>query len=293
MYIEPEVILDIFLDALKDSALAFAVIFVFEVILSFVKIKMKDILEKHPKLAPLFGSLFGLIPQCGTSVLSADLYLGHHIGVGTLIAIFLATSDEAIPLMITSGNEKALMLLPLIALKVLIGFVFGFLIDLVLSKKEKISLDENVELEECHHDDHHNHKHDDKFHEHIIHPLHHSLELFVYVLLINILFGYSIALIGESNFAAFIESNKYLTPLYASIIGLIPNCASSVLITEMFLSNSIPFGALLSGLLVNAGLGFVVLFKSKKDIKNTLLIILTCFVISVLSGYIACLISGF
>ncbi len=293
MYIEPEIILDIFLDALKDSGLAFAVIFVFEIILSFTKIKMKEALEKHPKLSPLFGSLFGLIPQCGTSVLSADLYLSHHISVGTLIAIFLATSDEAIPLLITSGNEKALSLIPLLLLKVAIGFVFGFLIDLVLLKKQKINLEEEVELEECHHNDNHNHKHDDKFHEHFIHPLHHSLELFIYVLLINILFGYSIALIGENNFAAFIESNKYLTPLFASLIGLIPNCASSVLISELYLSSSIPFGALLSGLLVNAGLGFVVLFKAKKDIKNVFLIILTCFLISVLCGYVACLISGF
>lgn len=287
---------EIILDALKDSAITLAIVFVFEVLLSFLKIKMKETLEKHPKLSPLFGSIFGLIPQCGTSVLGADLYIGHHIGVGTLVAIFLATSDEAIPILLVSSFDKAIMLLPLLGLKVVIGFVFGFLIDLVLSKKQKIDLKEEVNTDDCHHihnHNHHNEKEESNVHKHLIHPLLHSLELFAYVLVINLAFGFLIELVGVDNFATFIESNKYLSPLFSSIIGLIPNCSSSVLISKLFVSGNLSFGALLSGLLINAGLGFIVLFKSKKTIKDALLIMLTCFIISIAVGYITCLIIGF
>lgn len=291
-----ELALDILLDAIKDSAIAFGVILVFEIILSFLKIKMKDALEKHPKIAPLFGSLFGLIPQCGTSVLSADLYLSHHISTGTLVAIFLATSDEAVPLLLTTGNTKALYLIPLLLLKIAIGFVFGFSIDLILHKKEKLDLKEEVDTEDCHHIHHHHEdeeKEKSKVYKHLVHPLLHSLELLAYVFVINIAFGFLIGFVGKENFAAFIETNKYLAPLFSSIVGLIPNCASSVVISTLFINGHLSFGALLSGLLVNAGLGFIVLFKSKKHLKQTLLILLTCFIIAVVSGYVACLISGF
>ena len=130
-------------------------------------------------------------------------------------------------------------------------------------------------------------------HVHLVHPLYHSLEIFAYVFVINLVLGFTIGFIGEERFISFVQMNKYLSPLFSSIIGLIPNCASSLLISELFVEGSLSFGALLSGLLVNAGLGFVILLKNRRSAKNIALIILICFLVAVVSGYICCLIIGF
>ena len=293
--------LDIILDALKDSGIVFLFVFVFELILSFIKIKMKEILEKNKRIAPLFGALFGLIPQCGTSVLGADLYIGRHITMGTIVAIFLSCSDEAIPLLLSSGSKVALAILPLVGLKFVIGFVIGFLIDLIYHKQE-LHLEEEVDVEECHHLHVHEHHHEEgkeekqeknALHEHFIHPLLHSLELFGYVLAVNLFFGFLIGFIGEETFSNFISQNKYLAPLFSTIIGIIPNCASSVVISELFIDSHLSFGALLSGLLMNAGLGLMVLIKNRKTIKSAFVILGICFAVSLLFGYLTCLIVGF
>lgn len=293
-----ELALDIFLDALKDSAIVLAFVFVFEFIFSFIKIKMKDVLEKHPKLAPLFGSLFGLIPQCGTSVLGADLYLAKHITFGAVLAIFLSCSDEAIPLLLSSGNQKALSILPLLGLKFAIGFITGFVIDLILSKRQELNVEQEVNVEECHHIHIHHHdeeeeKEETNLHKHLIHPLMHSLELFAYVLIVNLFFGFLIGFIGEENFSNFINQNRYLAPLFSSIIGLVPNCASSVVISELYIEGHLAFGSLLSGLLVNSGLGLMVIMKNKEGIKKLPIMLLILLTVGISSGYIACLISGF
>lgn len=282
--------LEIILDSLKDSALVFAFVFVVHFILSFIDNKLANFLVKRKKIAPLFGSLFGLIPQCGTSVLAADLYIKKYITIGTITAVFLSCSDEAFIAILASGiPEKMLMVLPLIGLKFAIGFVAGFLFDLIFSK-QKVEEVEHVEEEhECHEHHHEN----NKWHKHLIHPLIHSLQIFGYVLVINLILGFIIGFVGEDNFKNFIQMNKYLTPLFSSIIGLIPNCASSLLISELFVEGSLSFGALLSGLLVNAGLGMMVLLKNKSSAKSVLIILGVCFVVAVASGYITCLISGF
>lgn len=282
--------LEIILDSLKDSALVFAFVFVVHFILSFIDNKLANFLVKRKKIAPLFGSLFGLIPQCGTSVLAADLYIKKYITIGTITAVFLSCSDEAFIAILASGiPEKMLMILPLIGLKFTIGFVTGFLFDLIFSK-QKVEEVEHVEEEhECHEHHHEN----NKWHKHLIHPLIHSLQIFGYVLVINLILGFIIGFVGEDNFKNFIQMNKYLTPLFSSIIGLIPNCASSLLISELFVEGSLSFGALLSGLLVNAGLGMMVLLKNKSSAKSVLIILGVCFVVAVASGYITCLISGF
>lgn len=284
-----EIALEIILDALKDSALVFAFVFLVHFVISFFDNQIANFLVKRKKSGPLFGSLFGLIPQCGTSVLGSDLYLKKYISIGTLIAIFLSCSDEAFIAILTRANEKTIMILPLIASKLVIGFIIGFLIDLIIRKQKIIKVDHVEEEHECHIHHHEN----DKIHKHFIHPLIHSLEIFAYVLVINLALGFIIGAVGEENFANFLSSNKYLSPLFSSLVGLIPNCASSLLITELFLEGNLSFGALLSGLLVNAGLGMMVLLKNKDSIKKALIIIAICFAVSVASGYIICLIMGF
>ena len=284
-----ELALDIFLDALKDSVLAFVFVFLIHVLISFFDHKIATFLTKRRKTGVVFGSLFGLVPQCGTSVIGADLYIKKYISIGTLLAVFLSCSDEAFIAILTSGSSKTIMILPLIGLKFTIGVVVGILVDLLYHKQELVEEVPEVEEHECHIHHHEN----TKMHKHFVHPLIHSLQILAYIFVINLAIGFIIGFVGEENFINFMLSSKYLSPLYCSIIGLIPNCASSLLITELYLDGALPFGALLAGLLVNSGLGMMLLLKNIKTAKNVLLVIAICFVVAIISGYITCLISGF
>ena len=282
-----EVVGEVMLDALKDSALVFAFVFLVHIILAFFEERLADFLVHRRKTATVFGSLFGLIPQCGTSVLGADLYIKKYITIGTLVAIFLSCSDEAVIVMLTTWNEKTIMVLPLIASKFVIGFITGVIVDLIIRKQD---------VKEDYHEDHQCHQHHEentKLHKFLIHPLIHSLEIFAYVFVINVVLGLIIASVGEDNFSTFLISNRYLAPLFTSIIGLIPNCSSSILIAELYMSNSLSFGSLLAGLLVNSGLGMMILIKNKNTVKDTLLVVGICFMVALLSGYVCCLIVGF
>ncbi|MBQ6920320.1 MAG: arsenic efflux protein [Bacilli bacterium] len=280
---------DVLLDALKDSALVLAFVFAFHLLLSFIEDKLSRFLTKNQKLSPLLGSLFGIIPQCGTSVLAGDLYIKRYITFGTLVAVFLSCSDEAILVLLTKPSAQTIWVLPLIGSKFVIGFAIGYLIDLIYRKQEISKPEEELTDVICHE---HHHEHT-KLHKHFIHPLIHSLEIFAYVLVINIALGLIIASVGEDNFKNFLVSNRYLAPLYASLIGLIPNCASSVLLSELYLSGGLSFGALLAGLLVNSGLGMMVLLKSKSTLKKAGLVVAICLVTAIAFGYIFCGIIGF
>lgn len=280
---------EIVLDALKDSVLVFAFVFLFHVILSFIETPVSNFLVKRKKAAPVFGSLFGLIPQCGTSVVAAELYIKRYITLGTIIAVFLSCSDEALIVLITHWNERSLAIFPLIGLKLVTGIIIGMLIDLVMRHQKVDEVDQIEEEKECHTHHHEN----TPAHAHLIHPLIHSIKIFIYILIINIALGTLIGFITEERFADFMLTNRYLTPLFSAIIGLIPNCASSLLITELYVTGSISFGALFAGLLVNSGLGMMVLIKNKKNIKSALFIILFCFIIAIALGYLTCLVNGF
>lgn len=284
-----ELFLDILLDALKDSLIVFAFVFLFHVILSFIETPISNFLVKRKKSSPIFGAIFGLVPQCGTSVIAADLYIKKYITIGTVIAVFLSCSDEAMLVLLSSWNEKTLMIFPLFGLKLLTGTIIGLLVDLVVRKQKIEEVDHIEEEKECHTHHHEN----TPAHAHLIHPLIHSLQIFAYVLIINLAIGTIIGFVGEDNFSNFMLTNRYLAPLFASLVGLIPNCASSILITELFVNGSLSFGALFAGLLVNSGLGLMVLLKEKTVFKKALIIIGVCFVVANALGYLTCLLTGF
>ena len=284
-----ELFLDILLDSLKDSVLIFAFVFLFHVILSFIETPVRNFLIKRKKTSPIFGSLFGLIPQCGTSVIAADLYVKKYITVGTLIAVFLSCSDEALIVLISDWSTKSLAVFPLMGIKLAAGIIFGLLIDLIIRHQHIEEVDHIEEEKECHTHHHEN----TPAHAHLIHPLIHSLKILAYVFVINLALGLIIGFVGQDAFNSFMSTNKYLAPLFASIIGLIPNCASSVFVSELYLSGTLSFGALLAGLLVNSGLGIMILFKEYKSLKKTFIIMGVCFAIAVTLGYITCLVSGF
>ena len=284
-----DLFLDILLDSLKDSIMVFAFVFLFHVILSFIETPVSNFLIKRKKTSPIFGALFGLIPQCGTSVVGAELYVKKYITVGTLIAVFLSCSDEALIVLLGAWNEKTLTIFPLIGLKLVTGIVFGLLIDFIIRKQKIVEVDHVEEEHECHTHHHEN----TPAHAHLIHPLIHALKVFIYIFIINLALGTLIGFIGEDNFSNFMTTNRYLAPLFSSIIGLIPNCASSLLITELYIEGHLSFGALFAGLLVNSGLGLMVLLKEKGMFKRTLLIVGVCFLIAVALGYLTCLIVSF
>ena len=284
-----ELFFDILLDALKDSVIVFAFVFFFHVILSFIETPVSNFLVKRKKTSPIFGALFGLVPQCGTSVIAADLYIKKYITIGTVIAVFLSCSDEAVLVLLGAWNEKTLMIFPLIGLKLLSGILVGLLIDLIIRKQKIEDVDHVEEEHECHTHHHEN----TPMHAHLVHPLIHAAKIFAYVFVINLVLGVIIGFVGQENFNNFMTTDRYLAPLFASIIGLIPNCASSIFITELFVEGNLSFGALFAGLLVNSGLGLMVLLKDKHTIKKALIILAICFVIANIFGYLTCLVVGF
>ena len=279
-----DVLLDSFIDGLKVLAIAF----IFNIALSFMEGKVSKILSKNNKVSPLLGATAGLIPQCGVSVVAGDLYIKEHITTGTLLAVFFACSDEALPLMFTNPS-KIIYVIPLLLIKVIFGFVLGFVVDLIIKKRELKKVNEELHVGCCHH--HIDDEEENKWHKHLAHPLLHSLKIFVYVFIINIIFGTIVYFVGEDLISSFLKTNEYLSVLLSAVIGLIPNCSSSVVITKMFVSGGLAFGALISGLCVNAGLGFIYLFKTKNKKRSVLKLIGVLFAYSLIVGYLTLMVS--
>ena len=275
--------------ALIDSLKVFILVFVLYFALSFVENYISKKLSSNNKVSPFFGSLLGLIPQCGISVAASDLYIKRKITVGTLVAVFLACSDEAIFILLAS--EKFLTVFPLLFIKLVVGFISGMMIDSFILRKQKLKKDNEEGVSCAHHHEHHHH--DSKLKHNFKHTLLHSIEILIYVFIVNFIFGLLIELLGEAKLIIFLQNNKYLAPLFSSIIGVIPNCASSVVLSELYIINGLSFGALLSGLLMNAGLGLVYLFKKKENVKMNINVIVIMYIISLIVGYLTCLINGF
>lgn len=275
--------LDIILDTLIDSIKLLPFLFVTYLILEYLEHKTggkaQNVIKKSGKFGPAIGSLLGIVPQCGFSAAAANFYAGRVISLGTLIAIFLSTSDEMLPILISEAAPISLIG-KVILIKLLIGMVCGFIIDLFskFNNKEK-----NIEKEIehlCEHD------HCDCEHGVVKSAIKHSLNIFVFIIIVSFILNLLIHFIGEDTISSIFNSNKILGPILASFVGLIPNCASSVILTQLNLSGVIPLSTMISGLLVNAGLGLLVLFRVNNIIKENILITTLLYVIGVLSGFI-------
>jgi len=292
-----EVFLDILLDSVLDSLKILGVAFVLYFALSFLEGKIASLLERRKKAAPLMGAVTGVIPQCGISVVASDLFSHDHITIGTVIAIFVACSDEAIPILFGDFSGRWYMAFALIGVKIIGGATIGILIDLLFRNKNK---EVEHHLEDCHEEheihkgccgheihEHHDEEHESFVHEHLLHPLVHSLKIFAYALIVSLAFGTFFAWLGTvTDLEAFLSSSYWFSPLFAIVIGLIPNCASSVLISELYISGTIPFGALISGLAVNAGLGPLYLLKNKNTFKKALAIEGMLILSAIVLGYL-------
>ncbi len=282
--------LDVIIDALIDSLKLLPFLFIVYVIIEIIENKtvnfFKEKQENNKKYGPILGSIFGVIPQCGFGVVATKLFSKRYITIGTLIAIYLATSDEAIPIMLSNPNSIA-KLLPFLIVKIIYSFVVGYILDLFIFKNKKLDIViEDVDDGSgcCGHDiDHHE---ESNFKKYFFHPVIHSLKIFIYILLINFILGTIIFLIGEDNLMLFMNNNKYLQPLLSVLVGLIPNCASSVVITQLYITNALTFGAAMAGLCANAGIALAVLFKENKNIKENLAILGILVISSLFIGYL-------
>lgn len=236
-------------------------------------------LEKAGKTGPAVGGVLGVIPQCGMSTVASNLYSGRVISVGTLLAIYLSTSDEMLPIMISQSVETA-VIVKILAVKVGIAMAAGFLVDFIyqILKKEE---HENMKIHDfCEHE--HCHCEDGILKS----AVRHTVQIFMFVLLITIVLNIGIEIIGEEQLADFILNRPLLGPVLAGVIGLIPNCASSVVITQMFLDGLMSFGTMMAGLLVGAGVGVLVLLRVNENRKESFKIIGILYLIGTLCGIV-------
>ena len=215
-------------------------------------------LTKIEKAGPVVGAVFGCIPQCGFSVMAANLYSGGVISVGTLLAVFLATSDEAVLILVGHpGNGTAIF--SLLAAKLIIAIAAGYLADLFFARL--ISTKKEIE-DLCHHCGCHNH-------HGILRPaLNHTVRLFAYIFLCTLILNGVIEAVGLDSVSTFLLNGSILQPFLAALLGFIPNCAASVLLTELYLGSALSFASVIAGLCTNAGVGLIVLFKVNPDKKE-------------------------
>ena len=289
----------------KDSIIILPFLFLVYVLIEVVEMySVSTIKSRHMlrgKYSPLLASSLGLVPQCGFSVVATDLYAKKYISMGTLLAVFIATSDEAIPIML-SNPKTAIMLLPMLAIKFVVAMLVGYgvyFIEKVWLKKNHAGIEENHEEHHDHHDDNDDHsdiesvgccghnlgEQKTKLQRFLLHPLIHSLKIIAFIFVVNLILETVLHFVGEEQLAEALGVNTLYQPLVSALIGLIPNCASSVAITQLYVSGALSFGACMAGLTANAGVAYMVLFKDKKNIKKNLSIMGIMYVISVLVGF--------
>ena len=276
-----EVLQDTAIHTIKLLPFLFITYLIMEYIEHKTSNKVKDVIKKSGKFGPLLGAIVGIFPQCGFSVSATNLYAGRVITLGTLISVYLATSDEMLPILLTEAVPAG-KIFTILGIKLVLGIVAGFIIDFVIRmfRKEKVEEQEEKIEEICEHE----HCHCEE--GIVTSAIKHTLNITIFIFFITLVLNGIIAYIGEDTIAHFISKNVILGPIVAGLIGLIPNCASSVILTELFISNVISMPVLISGVAVNAGVGLLVLFKTNKNVKENIKIVGILYLIGVLAGII-------
>lgn len=264
--------------ALVDSAKALPFLFLAYLLMEaaehYHSAKMEKAIRGIGKAGPLVGAMLGCIPQCGFSATASNLYAANLVSRGTLIAVFLSTSDEALPMLLGASEGRG-MILPLLGAKVVIGVVAGFAIDFYMARwgrpRELYDLCEDCGCEEEG--------------SGILKPaLWHTGHILLFIFLLNLILGLAMHLLGEELLGAILLKGSVLQPFVAALAGLIPNCAVSVTLTQLYLAGSLSFGSLLAGLCSGAGLGLAVLVKMNRSRRENLQIGGLLYLISALCG---------
>lgn len=307
---------EVILDALKDTAILFPFLFLMYVLVEVVEHNTKVGKPNRAltgKCAPLIGAVSGLVPMCGFSVMAAKLYRHRHLTLGTLLAVLITTSDEAFLVLLTSPaggfgwGDMALSVLAMAGIKLFLGISIGYLADFISNRKSAPALRALPECtghaheEEDGHEER-DHEHDCEGHAHeefsacehhregkvvlyLVSPLLHALKVAAFILLINLAFGYLYFALGEDNVVAFLQAGYWYQPLVCCLIGLVPNCASSVILAETYAMGGIAFGSCLAGLVTNTGLGCLALLRGKAENKRALFIVLFLLGLGIAVGY--------
>lgn len=268
-----DVITDSFADSIKLLPFLFLTYLVMEYLEHRAGEKMQDIIRRSGKAGPAIGGLLGIFPQCGFSAAASNLYAGRIISLGTLMAVFLSTSDEMLPIMI-SENAGISMMAKILAVKVVFAVLAGFVVDFVYRGKEK-----NMQIEHlC--ERHHCHCERGIWKS----ALHHTVEIFFYILLVSLVLNLVIALIGEEALGTLILNRPVTGVLIAGLVGMIPNCAASVIVTKLYLDGVLGAGALIAGLLSGTGVGYLVLLRVNDKHRENLKILALLYAVGVFAG---------
>ena len=270
---------DIIIDGLLDSLKLIPYLFITFLILEFIEHKLSNknekILVENQKFGPVVGGFLGAFPQCGFSSMAASLFSARVVTMGTLIAVFLSTSDEMLPIMISEKASLSLII-QIILFKMIVGIIIGFIIDMFYHKKDRTTINEMCEHDHC------DCENDGVF----LSSIKHTIKIALFILIINIILNYILFKIGDNNLENLLLHHNIFSYFLSSLIGIIPNCAGSVIITELCLNKLITTGTMLSGLLTGSGLGILLLFKTNKNIKENMTVLFLIYFIGVSTGLI-------
>lgn len=272
-----EVIEDTLIDGVKLVPFLFITYLFMEILEHKMNNNLKEKIAKVGKTGPVWGGILGVIPQCGFSTAAASLYSGGIITVGTLIAVFMSTSDEMLPILI-SREVSVTTILRILGTKVVIAVISGlvaeyFYIKIFMKKERKPDIHIVCEEEHCHCED-----------GSFISAVKHTVKIAIYIILISFVLNLITHFWGIENIKGLFSAMPMLEQFLSALVGLIPNCASSVVITEFYLDGVISAGAMMAGLLVNAGVGMLVLFRLNRHIKQNLSIVGVMYILGVFWG---------
>lgn len=270
-----DAVMDSFIDSIKLLPFLFLTYLAMEYLEHKAGQRMQESIRSAGAGGPAIGSVLGVFPQCGFSTVASNLYAGRIITMGTLLAVFLSTSDEMLPIMI-SENVGAVVILKILAVKVAVALAAGFAVDLLLGKKQRqMQIGHLCEQHHCHC-------------ENGIwkSALHHTVEIFLYIMVLSFTLNLLIGWIGEDAISSLFLNRPVVGELFAALVGMIPNCASSVAITQLYLNGVLSAGAMISGLLAGSGVGLLVLFRVNDDQKENIRILALLYGIGVAGGIV-------
>ena len=273
--------LEILAETLIDNIKIFPFLFITYLFLEYLERKTSDkttaVIQKATKAGPLVGAVLGVLPQCGFSVVAANLFAARVITLGTLLAIFLSTSDELLPILISYEAPLSLIAL-IIGYKAACGIIFGYLIDFTFKKHRSLpapDIETLCQNEHCHCEEN----------EPLWKPaLYHSVRITLFILAVSLILNLLLQFYGNSANWAQILQYPLLGEIFSALIGLIPNCSASVILTQMYILNYIDFSTMMSGSLVSGGVGLLVLFRVNRPLKQNLKIIALLYICGLLGG---------
>lgn len=271
-----DVIIDTLIDGIKLIPFLFVAFLIIELLEHKLNTKTKSAITKSGKFGPIIGSLLGIIPQCGFSVVATNLYITRVISLGTLFSIYLSTSDEMLPIMI-SHNVDFKIVFGILLIKFICGLIFGFIFDSFLHIKD---ISKNYDYNMC------DSEHCDCEHGIFKSSIKHTFKTLFFIIVVSFILNVIIDTFGLKIIGRIFMKDNLFGPFLGSLIGLIPNCGASVALTELYIQNAINFGTCIAGLLTGSGVAIMLLFKSNKNFKENMFILISLYLIGVFVGII-------